>query len=299
MLIKEDDGEFHFNNINDFDTSVKSGKTMDEISGNLDINSIEITNPDKKMFKGITKQDVINYYKMVQKRMLPFIRNRILSTVRCPKGISGEKFFKKHFDENKYLKKKRGQFYIDDSLGIISEAQMNTIEFHMTSNKVTDMNHPDIMVFDLDPDEGLDIKALRQGVRDLKNILDKLKLKSYLKTSGGKGYHILIPIDNNMTYRSFYSASRKIAEVLVNEYPDRYTINMSKRKRKNKIFIDYLRNNKNSSCVCPYSLRARDKATISLPIKWSDLDKIKPQDITIKNVNKYLKRKDPWSDFPI
>ena len=299
LLIKEDDGEFLFKDINEFNTSIKSGKTMDEISGKTNIDSIEITNPDKKMYKGVTKQDIINYYKTVEKRILPFIKKRILSTVRCPKGIYGEKFFKKHFDENKYLKKKKGQFYINDAIGIIREAQMNAIEFHITSNKIDDQNHPDIMVFDLDPDEKLNIKNLRQGVKDLKRILDKLELKSYLKTSGGKGYHILVPIENNMTYKSFYKTSKKIAEVLVSEYPDKYTIDMSKKKRKNKIFIDYLRNNKNSSCVCPYSLRARKSPTISMPIKWSDLDKIKPADITIKNVDKYLKRKDPWEDFPI
>jgi bifunctional non-homologous end joining protein LigD len=157
-----------------------------------------------------------------------------------------------------------------------------------------------MMIFDLDPDEDLNIDIVRQGVLDLKKILDDLKLKSYLKTSGGKGYHIVVPFKDKYTYKK-YKKFRKISEditkLLVEKYPDKYTNNVRFKNRDNKIFIDYFRNNKGSTFVCPYSLRIRKKCTVSMPIKWSELYKVKPDDITINDAIRRLKRKDPWKDF--
>lgn len=305
LLIKERDEYVLSDDINNYSTSIKSGKTMEEIRENID--NIEITHPDKIIIKKgkITKQDLVDYYQKVADCMLPFLDNRLISTIRCPNGK--ETFFMKHFNnKDKYLGKKivnnksedssNDYYYIKNKSGIISEANNNSYEFHIWGSKQDNINHPDILVFDLDPDEGMNIKKVRQGVKDLKSILDELELKSYLKTSGGKGYHIVIPI-NTPSWKKLESIAKNISELMVNKWPDKYTTNMRKEKRKNKIFIDYFRNKKGATSVAPYSIRLRDNAPISTPISWRDLDKIKPNDITINNIDKYLKRKNPWEDF--
>lgn len=300
LLIKDNDNVKLYDDINEFNTSIKSNKKIEDLKDN-----IKITHPDKVIYKSTktTKKDIFNYYQKVKNRMLPFIKNRLLTTVRCPNGIES-KFFKKHFDDNPNLEKvrrknKEGSFenyyYIKDEKGLLSEVQMNSIEFHVGVSEIS--KNPDIMVFDLDPDENLSIEKLRKGVKDLKEILDSLNLKSYLKTSGGKGYHIYVPIKKKITFNKFEKIAYEIANTLKTKYEDKYTINMQKKIRKNKIFIDYFRNKKGSTIVAPYSIRARNLPYVSMPIKWSELDKIKPNDITIDIAIKRLKNKDPWEDF--
>lgn len=318
LLIKEKDNIKGFKDIKNIKTSVKTGRTMNQIKHNIlkfstdfknnIVEDIKITHPEKVIFKKekITKLDIIKYYQKVSKRMMPFLQKRLISTIRCPSGNIKETFFKKHLDNSsKGIKKvilkssnlKNDYYYLTDVRGLISEVQLNSYEFHLWGSSASKISHPNIMVFDLDPDEKLDIKALRQGVLDLKNILDNLNLKSYLKTSGGKGYHIVVPISSIKTWSEFKATAHKIALLLSEKWPLKYTVNMRKKDRQNKIFIDWMRNTKGATFVCPYSLRLRPHAPISLPIKWSDLTKIKPSEVTLQNVSKYLKRKDPWSDF--
>lgn len=315
LLIKEKDNIKGFKDINKYKTSIKTGRTIEEIEKNIKINKkdkkeeINITHPEKIIYKNpkITKGEVIKYYELVASRMLPFIRNRILSTKKCPEGIDGNIFFKKHLEPNrdgiKMIKlpsakdKKDDYYYIVNEKGLLNEANMNSIEFHVWGSNIKKIESPDIMVFDLDPDELLNIDIVRGGVKDLKKILDELKLKSYLKTSGGKGYHIVVPIKTKISWEEFRGIAKNIAKLMENKWPDKYTSNMRKEKRKGKIFIDWARNTKGATSIAPYSLRARKNAPISIPIKWSELDKIKPNDITIKEAVKRLKRKDPWEDF--
>ena len=181
--------------------------------------------------------------------------------------------------------------------GLISEVQMNSYEFHIWGSTIKSLEKPDIMVFDLDPDEKLSIKKLREGVKNLKSILDKLNLKSYLKTSGGKGYHILVPIKEKLNWEEFRKTSKNIALLMEKTWPDKYTSNIRKNKRKDKIFIDWIRNTRTSTSVAPYSIRLKRKCSVSMPISWSELDKIKPNEITMDMALKRLKRKDPWEDF--
>lgn len=306
LLIKENDGINEFNDITKIQTSIKTNRTISEIENS---DKIEITNPNKIMYKNskITKQDIVNYYEKVSQRMLPYLSNRILSVVRCPNENKANAFFKKHLEtSNKYinkidLKNKNGKkedyYYLTNTKGLISEAQMNTIEFHVGGSKIDNLDNPDIMVFDLDPDESLDIKKVRTGVKDLKSILDDFNLKSYLKTSGGKGYHVLVHFKNRISWEEFTQIAQNIAKLMEARWPDRYTSNIRKEKRKNKIFIDWIRNTKGASSIAPYSLRAKDKPVVSMPIKWNELDKIEPNEIDLKNAIKRLKRKDPWEDF--
>ena len=311
LLLKEKDNIKLYDDINKYNTSIKSGKTMEEISQKekkttRSIN-IKITNPNRIIYKKnhTTKQDIINYYRKVYPYMKPFLNNRLISTVRCPNGTKKEAFFKKHFKENKYLvpftitnkEKKETYYYIKNIEGIIYEAQLNSIEFHIWGSNINQINYPDYMVFDLDPDEKLDIAKVREGALDLKSILDDLKLKSYLKTSGGKGYHVVVPINTKINWNNFKKIAKNIAQLMEKKWPDKYTSNIRKDLRKNKIFIDWIRNTKSATSVAPYSLRAREKEAVSMPIKWSELNKIKPNEIDIKEALKRLKRKNPWTDF--
>lgn len=317
LLIKDYDYYTNYLDINIFKTSIKTNRSMKEIANNIKwqknnkkeniVNFVNITNPQKIIFpkEKITKMDIINYYELVAQRMLPYLENRIISVIRCPENIEKDKFFKKHL-ENKNVgigkvnipskDHRNDYYYIKDSVGLISEVQMNSFEFHIWGSLATSKNYPNIIVFDLDPDEGLNIKKIRDGVKDLKSILDDFKLKAFLKTSGGKGYHVVVPI-KNVTWNQAEKISRDIANLMVAKWPDKYTTNIRKDNRHGKIFIDYLRNKKSATSVAPYSIRLRENAPISMPIKWSDLDKIKPNEITMKNVNKWLKKKDPWIGF--
>jgi len=318
LLIKEKDNVKGYTDINMYKTSIKTGRTTSEIEQNVKfkkkkikgtIEGVTITNPSKIMYKKpkITKIDVIKYYQAVGKRMLPYLENRLISTKRCPEGIDGNIFFKKHLETKsagiKMFKvksskdKKDDYYYITNLEGLISEAQMNSIEFHIWGSNVKKLEQPDIMVFDLDPDELLNIGKIREGVKDLKSILDELELKSYLKTSGGKGYHVVVPIKTKMTWQEARNISKNIANLMEAKWPTKYTSNIRKEKRQGKIFIDWVRNTKGATGVAPYSLRARKSAPVSMPIKWSELDKIKPNEITLKDALKRLKRKDPWEDF--
>ena len=307
LLIKDKD-EYHlYDDINEFNTSIKTNRTMDEIKDN--IKHIEITNPDKIIYKKpkVTKMDIVNYYKAVSKHMLPLMENRLISTIRYPSGSKGSSFFKKHFENlHKFLGLKRikskkehqnDYYYIKDINGLISEVQMNSYEFHVWGCLASDVSHADMLVFDLDPDELLSLKRLREGVKDLKSILDEYELLSFLKTSGGKGYHVVVPLNAKVTWKTARLIAKNIAELMEARWPNKYTSNMKKSKRKSKIFIDWVRNTKGATSVAPYSLRIRKKLTVSMPISWNELDKIKPDEITIEEAIKRLKRKDPWQKF--
>ena len=274
---------------------------MDNAKGII-VEGVKISNPDKVIFNDpeITKADVIQYYLNISKRMLPYVKNRVLSIVRCPKGVSQACFYKKHpgpgskgivtISENDY-------FYIENLAGLISEAQMGTLEFHIWGSSVDKIETPDMMVFDLDPDEGMDIARVRQGVEDIKSILDELKLNSYLKISGGKGYHVVVPLKPSATWDKFRDFSRQVVEVMEYKWPERYTSNVRKANRKDKIFIDWIRNARGATSIAPYSLRARKGAKVSMPISWDELYLVAPDGISIKEALLRIDGHDPWEGF--
>lgn len=320
LLIKEKDNVFLYDDIKEYTTSIKTGRTMEEITNGVKpipknskkegiVEGVKISSPGKVIFKNpkITKMDIVSYYKAVSTRMLPFLENRILSTIRCPQGFEGECFFKKHLETKSEgigsitlpndKGKKEDYYYIKDITGLISEVQMNSYEFHVWGSRVPHYNHPDILVFDLDPDEGMSLAKIRQGVKDLKSILDEIGLVSFLKTSGGKGYHVVVPTKKLKTWKMTREFAKTIAVLMETKWPNKYTSNVRKENRKGKIFIDWIRNTKSATSVAPYSLRVRKKARVSMPIKWSELDKVKPDGITMEMAIKRMKRKDPWEGF--
>lgn len=288
---------------------VEMDARADKMDKNLIIGGIKISNPDKVIFQEpeIRKADVVRYYAQAADSMLPYAGNRILSIVRCPKGISEACFFKKHpgpgskgivtipiitgsGEEDEY-------FYIENAQGLISEAQMGTLEFHTWGSRADQPEKPDMMVFDLDPDEGMELKQVRQGVKDLKSLLDQLSLVSYLKTSGGKGYHVVVPFEPSVGWDAFYAFARNIAEIMEKKWPDRYTSNVRKDRRKNKIFIDWIRNGRGATSIAAYSIRARKGASVSMPIDWEELDTIAPDGVSMAEALARMGGSDPWRNF--
>jgi bifunctional non-homologous end joining protein LigD len=289
--------------------AVELEKSMGANGDHIMIEGITITSPDKVIFEDpiITKADVVRYYVKVSERMMPYVGCRILSIVRCPKGICASCFFRKHpGTDNKGIVtipvmtnsgEKEDYFYIENAAGLLFEAQMGTIEFHTWGSRIDELEKPDIMVFDLDPDEGMNLEQVRQGVKDVKSILDQLSLTSYLKTSGGKGYHVVVPFKPSVDWDTFHDFARNTAEVMSQKWPDRYTSNVRKEKRKNKIFIDWIRNGRGATSIAPYSIRARKGAPVSMPITWKELDTVVPDGVKMEDALVRIGGNDPWSDF--
>jgi len=284
----------------------EEGRYMEK---DLIIEGVKISSPDKIIYNelDITKEEVIRYYSKVADKMLPYVRHRILSIVRCPKGVSQACFYKKHPGPGSKgiitMPVSTGDdetgeyFYIENATGLISEAQMGTLEFHIWGSSVDNLEMPDMMVFDLDPDEGMDLDKVRQGVIDIRSILDELNLKSYLKISGGKGYHVVIPLKPTAGWDKFHDFARQVAEVMENKWPERYTSNVRKAKRKGKIFIDWIRNARGATSIASYSLRARKGAKVSMPIFWEELYTVAPDGINMEDALLRIEKKDPWEDF--
>jgi len=256
--------------------------------------SMKISNPDKIVFpkQKITKQDVADYYAMVSNMMLPYIENRALSLVRCPSGVEKDCHYRKNPDTNS----DSDVVLVSTKEELLRQVQMNTIEFHIYGSPINSPEKPDIMVFDLDPDEKLSLAKLRQGVRDLKSILDDLNLISFLKTSGGKGYHVVVPFSKTSSWEMFSAFASNVAQLMEAKWPTRYTTNIRKNAREGKIFVDWLRNSRGATSVAPYSLRAKEGSTISTPISWTELNKISPDGVTMANFTKRLTN-DPWGEF--
>ncbi|HKL94564.1 MAG TPA: DNA ligase D [Clostridia bacterium] len=274
----------------------------------IEIGGIRITSPEKVIFQNpeIKKIEVVEYYSKVAERMLMYAGDRILSTVRCPKGVNEPCFFKKHpglGSKNIVITPiatqsgKEEYFYIEEPKGFIYEAQMGTLEFHTWGSKIDNLEKPDMMVFDLDPDEGMAIEKVRQGVRDMKSILEQLSLTCFLKVSGGKGYHVVVPFTPSADWDTFSSFAKSVANLMENTWPDRYTSNMRKSKREGKIFIDWVRNGRGATSIAPFSIRAREGAKVALPIAWKELDTVLPNGITMQEAISRLKKSDPWKDF--
>lgn len=295
-------------NIVNSDNNKKSIK-KEQLDNKNSVLGVKISNPERVVYnsKKLTKLDVAQYYAAVSKRMLKYINGRLVSVVRCHGGVNGECFYKKHpmknSDKVKIVKVKNSEgekseyFYLDSAEGIIKQVQLGTLEFHIWASQMPELEKPNYMVFDLDPDENMSLENVRRGVKDLKKVLDKLGLKSFLKTSGGKGYHIVVPFAKSVGWQDFYSFAKEVALIMEQKWQDRYTTNVRKDSRKGKIFIDYMRNNRASTSVAPYSLRARKGAKVSMPISWRELDKIAPDGVDLMEAKLRIKKADPWKNF--
>lgn len=261
----------------------------------MKIVGVEITNPDKILFpeSKITKLDIAQYYEKVADKILPELKNRQISLVRSPEGIGEVKFYQKHpsesfpdYIERVKIKEKEGTgIYIEiDSLNdIIYLVNIGVLEFHAGNSLLSDYEHPDRIIFDLDPSEDASFDFVFQGALILKYLLDKLGLKNSVKTSGGKGFHVIAELKKKMNWEETKDYTKAIADSVVEHFPDKFTTALPKHKRKGKVFIDYLRNTRGGTTVAAYSTRARENAPVSMPIDWQDIEKVKPDQFTIKD----------------
>ncbi len=281
--------------------SVKSPDGADEIKG------VRVTHPDRVLFpsQGITKRQLIEHYLKVAKLMLPHIEGRPLALVRCPQGSEKDCFFQKHasggWPENfkkVRIREKSGTddyLYIEDEAGLVAAVQMSVLELHLWGSHQDDVEKPDRMVFDLDPDEGLAFSKVKEAAKELKERLEDVGLKSFPMATGGKGVHVVVPLAPKHTWEQHRDFAEALARLMAEENPDRYVANMSKAKRKGKIFIDYLRNQRGATAIAPYSSRAKAGAFFALPVSWQGLAKLK--DAHPGQIGKTKPGADPWSGY--
>ncbi|MCF7221136.1 DNA ligase D [Marilutibacter chinensis] len=253
--------------------------------------TVKLTHPDRVMFADAahTKQDVADYYRSVADWLLPELVGRPLSLLRCPDGSQSECFFQKHHSDGLGdhvhpvpLQQKSGgredYLYVDAIEGVIELVQMNTIEFHPWGATVEAPERPDRMVFDLDPGEGVAWKTMIAAARDVRDRLAWIDLESFVRLSGGKGLHVVVPIAPGPSWDEVRRFCEGFAVAMATQAPDRYLASMAKAKRKGRIFIDWLRNARGATSVASWSLRARPGAPVAMPLRWDELGRIRAPD---------------------
>jgi bifunctional non-homologous end joining protein LigD len=261
------------------------------------------------LWPGITKLDLARHYEMAAERMLPHVRLRPISMVRAPDGINGERFFQRHVLAGVAAVvplKARGEpkpFHAIDSVeGLVALAQAAVLEIHPWGCKENDPETPERIIIDLDPDPELPFDRVIDGAKEVRDALALCGFTPFVKTTGGKGIHVVVAIKGTPKNPARWPAAKEFAHALVERVaeaaPERYTTNMSKKQRGGKIFLDYLRNDRMATAVGPWSPRARPGATIATPAAWKDLRKgFDPAAFTLKTAAPLLKRADPWKDI--
>jgi bifunctional non-homologous end joining protein LigD len=265
---------------------------------------VKISSPEREIFPGdgITKGELADYYAAVAPILLPWMAQRPISLVRCPQGRAKQCFFQKH-DAGSFgdlvhhidIREKDGStqpyLYVDDADGVRACVQMGTIEFHGWGSLVSDVEKADRVVFDLDPDEGLGFDIVKRAAEDIKQHLADMGLTSYPLLSGGKGVHVVVPLQPQAEWPEVKSFAARFAQALAAAEPERFTAALSKAKRKGRIFIDYLRNQRGATAVLPYVVRARPGAPVAAPVSWSELKDIETAAMyTIRDVATLLER---------
>ncbi len=272
----------------------------------VSVAGVHLTHPDRIYWAEgkITKRDLADFYVQVWKWMRPHVVGRPIALLRCPEGAMGQCFFQKHAragipTEHLHLVPEKGDkiISIDDLDGLVALVQGGVLEIHTRGTTIDDREHSDRLVFDLDPGPGTGWKDVVAAAREVRERLEGIKLKTFLKTSGGKGLHVVLPIKPEPwdTVKEF---CRTVAESMEKDDPERYVSTAAKERRNKRIFIDYLRNSREATAVAPYSTRARPGAPVSVPIEWSELGSLKSADqYTVQNLMQRLSRlrKDPWA----
>ena len=270
---------------------------------------VRFTHPDRVYWVdvGVTKQDLAEYYRSVWEWMAPHVVDRPLALVRCPEGTKGECFFQKHASAGlteKNLRtvidsKKRQIIAIEDLDGLLSLVQAGVLEVHVRGSLIDRLNRCDRIVFDIDPGEEVGWPAVVAAARDVRERLAAIKLESFVKLSGGKGLHVVLPVEG-ADWDTTKTFAQAVALAMTADAPDRYVAKMTKSLRLGKIFIDYLRNTVEATSVAAYSTRAREGAPVSVPVTWEELGRTKAgNQYTVLNLGRRLAglMRDPWHDI--
>jgi bifunctional non-homologous end joining protein LigD len=269
-----------------------------------------LTHPDKILDEatGVTKQQLALYYEAVAPAMLPHIEGRPLSIVRCPEGSTHPCFFQKHAGQglppavesttvpDKKTGKPEAYITVSTAEALVSLAQLGVLEVHPWGSRNGALEEPDRLIFDLDPDEALPWPKLAESARSIRSFLQELKLESFVKTTGGKGLHLVVPIAPTIQWPQIKLFCRGVAAAIESSDPKLYLIKMTKAARKGRIFLDYLRNERGSTAVAPYSPRARAGMRVAVPLDWDELDQGVPT-FAVANLDEWRSRlkHDPWA----
>jgi len=271
---------------------------------------IRISHPSRLIYPdlGFSKLDLVRYYEAIADWIVPHVRGRPLTLVHCPTGIAGRCLYLKHAKAwgpsalrrvRIQEKTKVGEYLVADSLSaVVALAQMGVVEIHTWNSDIADVDRPNRIVWDLDPGPLVSWKAIVAAAHVVRDLLDTLGARAWLKTTGGRGLHIVVPIKPSLSWATCLSFSRSVSEAIVRTNPDLYTTAFSKKGRERKILIDYLRNNRTNTSVCAYSPRARAGAPVSTPIDWRELHR-DPKYWTVTTVERRLRRlrRDPWAEY--
>ena len=277
------------------------------------IQGVRLTHPDKVMYPGqeVTKRDLAAYYQVHAARILPFVRHRPLSLVRCPDGHTGTCFFQKHggsglppqfghVDIPEKDGKAQPYLVLRDAEGLVAAVQYGTLELHVWGARADRVERPERLVFDLDPAEDVDFATVRESAFEVREVLASAGLTSFALLTGGKGVHVVVPIARRHAWAEVKAFSRGLAEALAAAAPDRYVAQAAKHKRGGRIFIDWLRNERGATAVAPYSTRARPGAPVATPVAWEELRSVdSAAAYTLANIDARLATlpADPWEGY--
>jgi bifunctional non-homologous end joining protein LigD len=273
-----------------------------------------MTHPDKVIDResGLTKQQLVAYYAEAGSHILPHIADRPLSIVRCPSGTAAKCFFQKHVKPGlpkgissvEIVDRKSGKpepyIMLSDAAVIPELGQLNVLELHPWGAPASDFEHPDRIIFDLDPDASIDWKTLAATAAEVRARFKKLGLESFLKSTGGKGLHVVAPIQCEHDWPTVKEFAHQFVLAMEAENPSLYITKMTKAARTGRIYLDYLRNERGATAVAPYSPRSRSGVPVSVPMSWSELKTEAPPRCLVANFDEWRKRlaHDPWAEMP-
>jgi bifunctional non-homologous end joining protein LigD len=278
----------------------------------IDVAGVSLSHPDRVLYPdtGLTKLDVARYYESIADRVLPHVEGRPLTLVRCPTGLPSPCFFMKH--SNVWAppalrrvvlpeKTKQGTYLVADSLAaVVSLVQMDVLEIHTWNSRVERVEYPDRLVFDIDPGPDIGFAEVRKAAQLVRRMLHSLDLESYVKTTGGNGLHVVVPLEPRANWNDCLAFARGLAELIEAHDPDRFTTKFAKAGRERKLLIDYLRNNRTNTSVAAFSTRAKPHAPVSVPLTWEELTpRVVPASFTVESVPGRLARlkRDPWHGY--
>ena len=278
----------------------------------VEVAGVSVSHPDRVVYPalGLTKLQVAQFYERLGRWILPHLADRPLTLVRCPSGLDGGCFYMKHAKVavppgtrrvSIQEKTKVGEYLIVDTVpGLVALAQMGILEIHTWNSRADNLEHPDRIVLDLDPGSQVGWPAVVEAGRFARRILDRAGLASFPKTTGGRGLHVVVPLQPAADWEVCLAFARMVAVEMERARPDRYTTKFRKAGREHKILVDYLRNNRTNTSIAAYSTRARPGATVSVPLRWRDVQPtLDPASFTIPAVDARMARlrSDPWADY--
>ncbi|HEX3484398.1 MAG TPA: non-homologous end-joining DNA ligase [Micropepsaceae bacterium] len=276
----------------------------------IDIAGVRLTHPDKVLYpeQAITKRALAEYFDAVADWILPHAAGRPISLVRCPMGRAKKCFFQRHAGSGippqihevqiSGFEESGAYLYFSDKAGLIALVQMGVLEMHPWGSRIDKPERPDRMIFDLDPGAGLAFADVVKAARALRAFLETIGLMSFVKTTGGKGLHLVVPIARRYSWADVKSFAKAVGDAMAAHEPQHYLTRISIAERRGRIFIDYLRNDPTSTAIAPYSTRAREGAPVATPLSWDELsEKLDPRAFGIDSVPKRLQRlkQDPWA----